>query len=187
MMSLAYFPFSHLSMTRLLLRFIAFILFADFLFNGHSYGIGVVGVAGRAVTAKPDRISQRLDRNRILRREDTPTDVCKRWSQQTAVVNGTIYIYGGRSMTESSQKDNTWSTYIFSAFSRQLLSSRMFLIGVAFDNRQWLLNTRLKEHLGYIGSQVYRPPPTIRPPARIKRIPLEFPRISVSIWGRVFR
>ncbi|OJD15001.1 hypothetical protein AJ78_04723 [Emergomyces pasteurianus Ep9510] len=96
-------------MPRLLLRLIAFVLFTDFLYNDHSYGIGVIGVAGRAVTASPDRISERLGGNKILRRADTPTDVCKRWSQQTAVVNGTIYIYGGRSMTDSSQKDNTWN------------------------------------------------------------------------------
>ncbi|KAG5297412.1 cell wall anchored protein [Histoplasma ohiense] len=105
MISLACFLFSHLSMSPLLLRLITFVLFADSLLDyGRSYGIGVVGV-----TAKPTRSHIRLDGDRILKRDDTPTDVCKRWSQQTAVVNGTMYMYGGRSMTDSSQSDNTWN------------------------------------------------------------------------------
>ncbi|EAS32946.3 kelch repeat protein [Coccidioides immitis RS] len=55
--------------------------------------IGVLGSHGKALT----------------KREDSPTDVCKRWSQQTAIVNGTLYIYGGRSISQSSQSDNTWN------------------------------------------------------------------------------
>lgn len=42
-------------------------------------------------------------------RADSPTDVCTRWSHQSAVVNGTMYVYGGRSKTKSDQTDNTWS------------------------------------------------------------------------------
>ncbi|KAK2861465.1 hypothetical protein FQN49_004170 [Arthroderma sp. PD_2] len=45
----------------------------------------------------------------LTRRDNSPTDVCKRWSQQTAIVNGTLYIYGGRSTTDASQDDNTWN------------------------------------------------------------------------------
>ncbi|OAT06269.1 cell wall anchored protein [Blastomyces gilchristii SLH14081] len=109
MMPLAYF-LSHLSMPRLSLRFLSFALFTYFLVhNDHSYGVGVMGVAARAATPSSDRIYNRVGRDRIFRREDTPTDICKRWSQQTAVVNGTLYSFGGRSMTDSSQKDNTWN------------------------------------------------------------------------------
>ncbi|PGH27591.1 hypothetical protein AJ80_00833 [Polytolypa hystricis UAMH7299] len=43
------------------------------------------------------------------KREDTPTDVCKRWSHQTAIINGTMYLYGGRSMADASQNDKTWN------------------------------------------------------------------------------
>ncbi|EFQ97595.1 kelch repeat protein [Nannizzia gypsea CBS 118893] len=49
------------------------------------------------------------DARTLARRDNTPTDVCKRWSQQTAVVNGTLYIYGGRSTTDANQKDKTWN------------------------------------------------------------------------------
>lgn len=105
-------------MSPLLLRLITLVLLADSIVDyGRSYGIGVVGV-----TAKPTRSHMQLDGDRILKRDDTPTDVCKRWSQQTAVVNGTMYIYGGRSMTDSSQSDNTWSTYLRFRSPGQLLS-----------------------------------------------------------------
>jgi hypothetical protein len=45
----------------------------------------------------------------LVKRADSPTDVCKRWSQQSAVVNGTLYLYGGRATTSSDQTSNTWS------------------------------------------------------------------------------
>jgi hypothetical protein len=44
----------------------------------------------------------------LHKRANSPTDVCKRWSHQSAVVNGTLYIYGGQSTTSSSQTTNTW-------------------------------------------------------------------------------
>jgi hypothetical protein len=47
----------------------------------------------------------------IHRRQDTNTDVCKRWSQQSAIINGTMYLYGGRSTTSAQQTSDTWSTY----------------------------------------------------------------------------
>lgn len=43
------------------------------------------------------------------KREDTPTDVCKRWSGQSAVVNGTLYYYGGRATSSADQTTNEWS------------------------------------------------------------------------------
>lgn len=47
-------------------------------------------------------------KNRV-RRGDSPTDVCSRWSHQSAIVNGTLYIYGGRSTQHEGQADNTWN------------------------------------------------------------------------------
>lgn len=44
-----------------------------------------------------------------FKREDTPTDVCNRWSHQSAVVNGTLYVYGGRSIQSAGQTQNTWN------------------------------------------------------------------------------
>ncbi|KAI5812850.1 kelch repeat protein [Pyronema omphalodes] len=46
---------------------------------------------------------------RLERRDDSPTDVCARWSHQTAVVNGKIYIYGGQAKKQAGQKSNTWN------------------------------------------------------------------------------
>ncbi|TAQ87907.1 hypothetical protein B7494_g3772 [Chlorociboria aeruginascens] len=42
-------------------------------------------------------------------RQNSPTDVCTRWSHQTANVNGTIYIYGGEATQESGQTENFWN------------------------------------------------------------------------------
>ncbi|KAK8018375.1 hypothetical protein PG991_007565 [Apiospora marii] len=42
-------------------------------------------------------------------RADSPVDVCLRWAHQSAMVNGTIYIYGGQAKTEGDQKQNTWN------------------------------------------------------------------------------
>lgn len=43
------------------------------------------------------------------KRDDSPTVVCKRWAGQSAIVNGTLYFYGGRSTTTSDQTTDTWS------------------------------------------------------------------------------
>ncbi|KAK7555137.1 kelch repeat protein-like protein [Phyllosticta paracitricarpa] len=45
----------------------------------------------------------------LVKRENSPTDVCTRWSQATAVVNGTLYVYGGRAKSDASQSSNTWN------------------------------------------------------------------------------
>jgi len=45
----------------------------------------------------------------LAKRQNSPTDVCKRWSQQSAIVNGTLYLYGGRAITSSDQTSNEWN------------------------------------------------------------------------------
>lgn len=47
----------------------------------------------------------------ISKSEDSQTDVCKRWAGQSAVVNGTLYYYGGRATTSSDQTTDTWSMW----------------------------------------------------------------------------
>ncbi|KAK5337279.1 hypothetical protein LTR98_006394 [Exophiala xenobiotica] len=47
--------------------------------------------------------------NNVMKREDSPTVVCKRWAGQSAVVNGTLYYYGGRSTTSADQTTNEWT------------------------------------------------------------------------------
>lgn len=43
------------------------------------------------------------------KRQTTGTDICKRWAGQSALVNGTLYYYGGRATTTSDQASNQWS------------------------------------------------------------------------------
>ncbi|KAF7560354.1 hypothetical protein G7046_g3794 [Stylonectria norvegica] len=45
----------------------------------------------------------------LVRRENSPTDVCTRWAHQAALLNGTLYIYGGQAKTEAGQVNNTWN------------------------------------------------------------------------------
>ncbi|KAJ8061175.1 hypothetical protein OCU04_010248 [Sclerotinia nivalis] len=42
-------------------------------------------------------------------RANSPTSVCTRWSHMTAIVNGTLYIYGGEATTRSGQTTDTWN------------------------------------------------------------------------------
>lgn len=52
----------------------------------------------------------------LVRRQTSsdPTDICKRWSQQSALINGTLYLYGGRATTDASQTSNEWSKHTIS-------------------------------------------------------------------------
>ncbi|KAI1776474.1 hypothetical protein F4818DRAFT_350633 [Hypoxylon cercidicola] len=45
----------------------------------------------------------------IEHRDNSPTDVCTRWAGQSAIINGTVYFYGGRSKTTGDQQSNTWN------------------------------------------------------------------------------
>lgn len=42
-------------------------------------------------------------------RADSRTKVCRRWAQQAAQLNGTLYVCGGRSSTSEGQDTNTWN------------------------------------------------------------------------------
>ncbi|KAM5356117.1 hypothetical protein ACJ41O_002763 [Fusarium nematophilum] len=47
----------------------------------------------------------------IKPRGDSPTDVCVRWAFQSALLNGTLYMYGGRARTKTDQTQGTWNNY----------------------------------------------------------------------------
>jgi hypothetical protein len=74
-----------------------------------------VGVRGGAIPTNSIQASAEL--STLLRREDSPTDACRRFSGASAVVNGTLYMYGFRRMSKQQQKQDTWS-----ALSHQILS-----------------------------------------------------------------
>ena len=72
----------------------------------HSITFGRLRFAGNGVDGGVLR--NRAD-VQLAERDDSPTDICKRWSHQSAVVNGTLYIYGGQATTDPDQKGNTWN------------------------------------------------------------------------------
>ncbi|KAK0932738.1 hypothetical protein LTR29_015696 [Friedmanniomyces endolithicus] len=43
------------------------------------------------------------------KRADSPTNICFRWAQQSAIVNGTLYLYGGQATTQPGQTSDTWN------------------------------------------------------------------------------
>ncbi|KPM45506.1 hypothetical protein AK830_g1110 [Neonectria ditissima] len=47
----------------------------------------------------------------VMKRARSPTDACARWALQAALLNGTLYMYGGRAKTEKDQENNTWNDY----------------------------------------------------------------------------
>ncbi|KAK3688297.1 hypothetical protein B0T22DRAFT_527766 [Podospora appendiculata] len=67
----------------------------QFLFNGADAGVIPNRPQGPGPFLEP--------------RADSPTQVCRRWAQQTAQLNGTLYIYGGNAKTSSDQTANTWT------------------------------------------------------------------------------
>jgi hypothetical protein len=66
-----------------------------------------VGVMGASIAASS--IEANVQHSTLVKREDSPTDVCKRYSGQSTIVNGTLYMYGFRSVSDAQQKTNTWS------------------------------------------------------------------------------
>lgn len=68
--------------------------------------VGPLGVRGGAIPRNPVESTDRLQ---LSRREDTKTDVCTRWAGQSAIVNGTLYMYGFRTSTSPQQDSNTWT------------------------------------------------------------------------------
>ncbi|KAK3113319.1 hypothetical protein LTR53_009494 [Teratosphaeriaceae sp. CCFEE 6253] len=59
---------------------------------------GVIPVEARSHTG-PD----------LSKRADSPTDICFRWAQQSAIINGTLYLYGGQATTQEGQTSDTWN------------------------------------------------------------------------------
>ncbi|KAJ9648749.1 hypothetical protein H2199_000662 [Coniosporium tulheliwenetii] len=67
--------------------------------------LGARGGVIRRDAAGPAHVGE----HELLKRQDTQTSICKRWSHQSAVVNGTLWVYGGRKMTDASQTSNHWN------------------------------------------------------------------------------
>ena len=100
------------SSSRLMILALVFLVAMPLLYDTPLLGkagpavLGVTaGVIERTELEKKDAVDEKM----ILPRQNTNTNVCNRWSQQSALVNGTIYLYGGRSSNDPSQTSNTWN------------------------------------------------------------------------------
>ena len=71
-------------------------------------GISPIGAKAGPITPKRDRGVASIEATQEKRQSTT---VCVRWSGQSAVVNGTLYYYGGRASQSSSQTAGTWSKF----------------------------------------------------------------------------
>ena len=83
-------------------------------------GIGPIGAKAGPIAVPIEKSPKTLPQ----KREDTPTVRCKRWSQQSAVVNGTMYMYGGRATDDASQTSDTWSKFTLRLMRHILTQSR---------------------------------------------------------------
>ena len=81
------------------------------------YDMPLLGIAGPSIIGAKAGVIRRTELDDIpsrtgppvAKRSVTVTDPCSRWSQQSALVNGTIYLYGGHASQEADQQENTWT------------------------------------------------------------------------------
>lgn len=59
-------------------------------------------------------LRSKLSSRPLLERQDNSVDVCKRWAHMSAIVNGTLYIYGGEATTNPDQTNDTWNNNFLS-------------------------------------------------------------------------
>ena len=78
-----------------------------------------IGVRGGAIPT--NSIQANVERATLIRREDSPTDACRRFSGASAIVNGTLYMYGFRRMSKQQQKQDTWSTLLHQIFYSSIM------------------------------------------------------------------
>jgi hypothetical protein len=70
---------------------------------------GITPIGAKAVPVKAPIEEQMRTLPAVHKRQNSDTDVCTRWSGQSAVVNGTMYYFGGRASTSAGQTSGTWS------------------------------------------------------------------------------
>ena len=75
-------------------------------------GPSIIGVKAGLIRRHGPQKKDFVDGNLVNRQASTDankTNVCNRWAQQSALVNGTIYLYGGRSSATADQTSDTWN------------------------------------------------------------------------------
>lgn len=121
------------------------------------------------------------DAGGVWKREYSKTDTCTRWSHQAALLNGTLYIYGGQSKEKVGQEENTWSSPTPSLF---LFHSQKHKLTA---NRFQLPHSRLVEIMGKNIPSPHRPSKTKRPSSSSKRFPLELLHESLPLRWSLLR
>ena len=76
-------------------------------------GPSMIGAKAGLIRRTGPQKRELVDGKLVTRQAITDTDVCNRWSQQSALVNGTIYLYGGHTTTTAEQSSNTWNNDFF--------------------------------------------------------------------------
>ncbi|KAI1099386.1 hypothetical protein F4804DRAFT_337297 [Jackrogersella minutella] len=70
-------------------------------YNRGRYKVEISGADAGVISPTPSVV--------IEDRQNSPTTICTRWAGQSALINGTVYFYGGRSKTTGDQQANTWN------------------------------------------------------------------------------
>lgn len=72
-------------------------------------GPSIIGAKAGVIRSSGPQKKDFVDGKLVTRQAITDTNVCNRWSQQSALVNGTIYLYGGHTTTTADQTSGTWN------------------------------------------------------------------------------
>ena len=103
-----YFP----TLPRLLFVALVIALVLPSLGNSPFFKAGISPIGAKAGPIEVHNVRQRASISQPERRQSDPVNICKRWAGQSAVVNGTLYYYGGQLTTSADQTSNEWSTSI---------------------------------------------------------------------------
>ena len=94
-----------------------FLPLAHYMSLAGDVGQMITGVRGGVIRTPQGKLGPNAIEGRVAKRDDSPTsptDVCLRWAHQSAILNGTIYIYGGRSTQDATQTSNEWNNNLLS-------------------------------------------------------------------------
>lgn len=145
--------------------------------------LNLLGV--RASTIPRASIDAESSHASLAKRDDSPTDACKRFSGQSAIVNGTLYMYGFRRTTDAKQQDDTWSEF-FHSYSN-MISPSSCRKELTIFYRQRLPHARPHQLLASRQPISHRPPPSFRPTCRLSRTTLVLARFSLALWRPILR
>lgn len=108
--------------SRLLFFALVLVVIVPSFSNSPFFQAGITPIGAKAGVVRVPLQEHRKALPTLDKRQDSSTDICKRWSGQSAVVNGTMYYYGGRATTSADQTTNEWSASLSLHWSIQRLT-----------------------------------------------------------------